>query len=64
MSGSTLRIGRTVPESKPEFDPLPQPPAGAPNVVVIVLDDLGFAQLGCFGGDVDTPSIPFFFGVF
>jgi len=53
----TLRIGRTVPESTPEFDPLPQPPAGAPNVVVIVLDDLGFAQLGCFGGDVDTPAI-------
>ena len=54
---STLRIGRTVPESTPEFDPLPQPPAAAPNVVVIVLDDLGFAQLGCFGGDVDTPVI-------
>ena len=28
-----------------------------PNVVLIVLDDLGFAQLGCFGGDVDTPVI-------
>jgi len=54
---STLRIGRTVAESTPAFDPLPHPPAGAPNVVVIVLDDLGFAQLGCFGGDVDTPVI-------
>ena len=54
---STLRIGRTFAESTPSFDPLPQPPAGAPNVVVIVLDDLGFAQLGCFGGDVDTPVI-------
>lgn len=54
---STLRIGRTVAESTPAFDPLPRPPAGAPNVVVIVLDDLGFAQLGCFGGDVDTPVI-------
>ena len=27
---------------------------GAPNVVVIVLDDLGFAQLGCYGSDLDT----------
>ncbi len=54
---NTLRIGRTVAESTPAFDPLPKPPAGAPNVVVIVLDDLGFAQLGCFGGDVDTPVI-------
>ena len=32
-------------------------PAGAPNVVVIVLDDLGFAQLGCYGSDLDTPNI-------
>ena len=54
---NTLRIGRTVAESTPAFDPLPHPPDGAPNVVVIVLDDLGFAQLGCFGGDVDTPVI-------
>lgn len=30
---------------------------GAPNVVVIVLDDLGFAQLGCYGSDIDTPNI-------
>jgi arylsulfatase A-like enzyme len=49
--------GRTVVESTPVFDPLPRPREGAPNVVVIVLDDLGFAQLGCFGGDVDTPVI-------
>jgi arylsulfatase A-like enzyme len=52
-----LRIGRTVAESTPSFDPLPRPPEGAPHVVVIVLDDLGFAQLGCFGGDVETPVI-------
>jgi arylsulfatase A-like enzyme len=49
--------GRTVAESTPSFEPLPRPREGAPNVVVIVLDDLGFAQLGCFGGDVDTPAI-------
>lgn len=34
-----------------------RPPAGAPNVVLIVLDDLGFAQLGCFGSDIATPHI-------
>jgi arylsulfatase A-like enzyme len=54
---SRPHIGRTSADSTPAFDPLPQPPDGAPNVVVIVLDDLGFAQLGCFGGDVDTPVI-------
>ncbi len=31
--------------------------AGAPNVVVVVLDDVGFAQLGCFGSDIATPAI-------
>lgn len=31
--------------------------AGAPNVVVVVLDDVGFAQLGCYGSDIATPAI-------
>ena len=31
--------------------------ASPPNVVLIVLDDLGFAQFGCFGSDLDTPHI-------
>ena len=53
----TLRIGRTIAESTPAFDPLPRPPEGAPNVVVVVLDDLGFGQLGCFGSDIATPTI-------
>ena len=29
----------------------------APNVLVIVLDDLGFAHLGCYGSDLDTPNL-------
>ena len=34
------------------------PPAGgAPNVLLVVLDDVGFAQLGCFGSDIDTPHL-------
>jgi len=36
---------------------LPSPEPGAPNVVVIVLDDVGFAQLGCFGSGIATPHI-------
>ena len=31
--------------------------AGAPNVLVVVLDDLGFAHLGCYGSDIDTPNL-------
>lgn len=51
------RIGRRIAESQPVPVEYPRPPAGAPNIVMIVLDDVGFAQLGCFGGDIDTPNI-------
>ena len=50
------RIGRYHWESEPWWPPRPAPPAGAPNVVVVVLDDVGFAQLGCFGSDIETPD--------
>ena len=51
------RIGRTLADSLPHW---PQPlraPAGSPNVVVILLDDLGFSDFGCFGGEIDTPHV-------
>ena len=51
------RIGRYYWESEPWWPPEPRPPAGAPNVLVVVLDDVGFAQLGCFGSDIDTPAL-------
>lgn len=28
-----------------------------PNVIVILVDDMGFSDLGCFGGEIDTPHI-------
>jgi hypothetical protein len=46
------RIGRTVQESEPSFAPVPRPLAGAPHVVMVVLDDLGFAQLRALAGVV------------
>jgi len=37
-------------------DPV-RPPEGAPNVIIFLLDDVGFAQIGCFGGLIETPNI-------
>ncbi len=28
-----------------------------PNVLLILADDLGFSDLGCYGGEIDTPSL-------
>src|ERR671931_2452770 len=51
------KIGDDWRTSEPWWPPEPQPPAGAPNVLVIVLDDVGYAQLGCYGSDIETPNI-------
>ncbi len=54
-SGAT--IGRTLADSTPWWPPVKAAPHGAPNIVVILLDDLGFSDLGCFGGEIETPAI-------
>jgi arylsulfatase len=45
--------------SVPDWAPYEQPkaPPGTPNVVYIVLDDVGFGALSCYGGMIDTPNI-------
>jgi len=48
-------IGRTFDGSEPWWPPLPEAPDGAPNVVVVLLDDVGYAQFGCYGSDIETP---------
>jgi len=51
------KIGRTYEESKEDWPALPQAPEGAPNVVIILLDDVGFGQTSTFGGPVPTPKL-------
>lgn len=51
------KIGRTVADSEAWFDEPPHPGEKAPNVVVVLLDDTGFAQFGCYGSDIDTPNV-------
>jgi arylsulfatase A-like enzyme len=50
-------IGDDWRESTPWWPDAIRPPEGAPNVVLLVLDDVGFAQLGCYGSDMATPTI-------
>jgi arylsulfatase len=39
----------------PRIEPL-RPPAGAPNVLIVLLDDVGFAASSAFGGPCSTPT--------
>jgi arylsulfatase len=50
-------VGRTLADSEAWFDEAPHPGENAPNVVVVLLDDTGFAQFGCYGSDIDTPNV-------
>ena len=50
-------IGRSYKDSKPSWELPPQAPRDAPNVIYLVLDDVGYAQLGCYGSEIQTPNI-------
>ena len=51
------RIGRTFADSEPWWPAPKRPPGDAPNIVMIVLDDTGFAHFGCYGSTIATPAI-------
>jgi arylsulfatase A-like enzyme len=51
------KVGRTMAESEPWFETEPAAPAGAPNVVFCVFDDVGFSDFGCYGSEISTPNI-------
>src|SRR5262249_40425415 len=52
--GGEIRDAAT--ESKPWWPPTTVPPKGAPNVLLIMLDDAGYGSEGTFGGTIPTPT--------
>jgi arylsulfatase A-like enzyme len=49
-------IGRTVKDSKPDFPKPITAPKGAPNILLILTDDVGFGASSTFGGPIPTPT--------
>ena len=49
---------RTLGGSQPDWEELGhiEPPDGAPNVLLVLIDDAGFGNAGTFGGPIDTPN--------
>jgi arylsulfatase A-like enzyme len=51
--------GRTLDASVPDWGIVQdvQPPGGAPNVLVVLIDDAGYGQASTFGGPIATPNL-------
>ena len=51
------KVGATLAESTPWWPKPATAPEGAPNVIYIVFDDLGFSDFGCYGSEIATPNV-------
>jgi arylsulfatase A-like enzyme len=51
-------VNKTLDGSRPDWDLIGhvRPPEGAPNVLLVLIDDAGFGNPSTFGGPIDTPN--------
>src|SRR5689334_15160657 len=54
---SQAKLGKTLTETQQWWPERKQAPKGAPNVVWILLDDIGFGAISSFGGLIQTPTL-------
>jgi len=50
-------IGKTISDSKPDYPKPVQAPEGAPNIIVVLIDDAGYGATSTFGGLIRTPAL-------
>lgn len=51
------RIGRTAADSTPSWPTATAPAPGSPNIVVVLIDDMGYSDIGPFGSEIETPTL-------
>ena len=52
-----MTVSNTWRDATPHWPDQPTPPAGSPNVLVVLFDDVGFSDFGCYGSPIRTPNI-------
>ncbi|MCB1614521.1 MAG: sulfatase-like hydrolase/transferase, partial [Pseudomonadales bacterium] len=50
-------IGKNIGSSTPDFLYDTKAPDQSPNVIILVADDLGYSDIGSYGGEISTPSL-------
>lgn len=56
-AGFQGKVGKTFADSEPWWPPRVEARTDNPNVIIMIVDDLGFSDLGCFGSEIDTPNL-------